>query len=203
MDTLLHGKIGHILGKELITNGYSINIDSFVYGNMLPDLNLKCRMTMHSKREDWEKVLGIIDEIAYGNKEKLDEEISIKLGMLSHYLCDFFTFPHNEGFEKNIIHHELYEQAQRILWWGKLSRVWEECNQEIKFEIKAIKDIITYIEDMHNMYMRNPGDKKRDIFFSNILIRVICPSILKIREEHKRLAEEEKGESLETCISVI
>lgn len=199
MDTLLHGKIGNILGKELISNGYSINVDSFVYGNMLPDLNLKCRMTMHSKREDWDKVLGIIDEIAYG-EEELDEEVSIKLGMLSHYLCDFFTFPHNEGFEKNIIYHELYEQAQRILWWGKLSRVWEECNQEIKFEIKSIKDMITYIEDMHNMYMRNPGDKKRDIFYGNILIRVICPSILKIREKHRKLDQEGKDKSVEACV---
>lgn len=202
MDTLLHGKIGRILGKELIYNGYYINMDSFVYGNMLPDLNLKCRMTMHSKREDWNKVLEIINEIAY-DKEKLHRDISIKLGMLSHYLCDFFTFPHNEGFGKNIIHHELYEQAQRILWWSKLSRVWEECNQEINFEIRSIRDIITYIEDMHNIYMRNPGDKKRDIFFSNILIRVICPSLLKIREQQKKTVIEMGIKRFEPCINVI
>lgn len=202
MDTLLHGKIGRILGKELINNGYSINIDSFVYGNMMPDLNLKYRMTMHSKKEDWDKILEIINEIALG-KENLNESISIKLGMLSHYLCDFFTFPHNEGFGKNILHHELYEQAQRILWWSKLSRIWEECNQEINFEIKSTKDIITYIEDMHNIYMRNPGDKKRDLFFSNILIRVICPSILRISEKQKDLAVENRVRKLKPCITAI
>lgn len=201
MDTLLHGKIGHFLGKELISNGYAINIDSFIYGNMLPDLNLKFRMTMHSKKEDWGNVLEIIHEIAYG-KEKLDRDISIKLGMLSHYICDFFTFPHNEGFGKNIIHHELYEQAQRILWWSKLLKVWEETGQEINFEIKSTKDIITYIEDMHIIYMRNPGDKKRDLFFSNILIRVICPSILKIREKQRYFAKENKVEIFETCIGL-
>lgn len=201
MDTLLHGKIGRVLGKELIANGYAINIDSFIYGNMLPDLNLKLRMTMHSKKEDWDNVLEIIHEIAYG-KEKLDREISIKLGMLSHYICDFFTFPHNEGFEKNIIHHELYEQAQRILWWSKILKVWEETGEEINFEIKSTKDIITYIEDMHSIYMRNPGDKKRDLFFSNILIRVICPSILKIREKQRHFAKENKVEILETCVGI-
>lgn len=36
MDTLLHEKIGYILSKELIGNGYSnINTNSFVYGNIL------------------------------------------------------------------------------------------------------------------------------------------------------------------------
>lgn len=201
MDTLLHGKIGNFLGKELISNGYAINIDSFIYGNMLPDLNLKFRMTMHSKKEDWRNVLEIIHEIAYG-KEKLDRDISIKLGMLSHYICDFFTFPHNEGFGKNIIHHELYEQAQRILWWSKLLKVWEETDQEINFEINSTKDIITYIEDMHKIYMRNPGDKKRDLFFSNILIRVICPSILKIREKQRYFAKENNVEIFESCIGL-
>jgi len=199
MDTLLHGKIGHILGKELIRNGYSnINIESFIYGNVLPDLNLKCRMTMHSKKEDWNRVLKIIDEIAY-NKEKVNEDISIKLGMLSHYLCDFFTFPHNEAFGKNIIHHELYEQAQRILWWGKLSEVWSECAEEIKVELKSTNDIIIYIEDMHSIYIRNIGDKKRDIFFSNILIRVVSRSILKIRETQKNINLDTIPKKIETC----
>lgn len=181
MDTLLHGKIGYILGKELINNGYiEINTDSFIYGNVLPDLNLKYRMTKHEKKVDWNIVLKIIDDIAY-NQEEINENISTKLGMLSHYLCDFFTFPHNEEFKRNIICHELYEQAQRILWWGKLSEVWKECSKEIGIELKTKKDIVSYIEDMHSIYLRNPGDKKRDIIFSNILIRVVCLSLLKIR----------------------
>lgn len=201
MDTLLHGKIGYILGKELLSSGYSnINIDSFVYGNMLPDLNLKYRMTMHSKNEDWSKILKIIDEVAY-SKEKTNENISIKLGILSHYLCDFFTFPHNEAFQKNIIHHELYEQVQRILWWGKLFKVWDESNLEIKVNLKSTRDIINYIEDMHNIYIRNLGDKKRDIFFSNILIRVVCPSILRIRENQKNLNLSKEGyKEIESCV---
>ena len=199
MDTLLHGKIGYILGRELIDNGYSnINTDSFVYGNMLPDLNLKYRMTMHSKKEDWDKVLKIIDELAY-SKEKINEDISIKLGMLSHYLCDFFTFPHNESFGKNIINHELYEQAQRILWWGKVSKIWEECTEEIKVELKSTKDMIVYIEDMYNIYIRNLGDKKRDLFFSNILIRVVCISILKIRKNQKSLNSNQTINNIQSC----
>lgn len=201
MDTLLHGRIGYILGKELLSRGYSyINTDSFVYGNMLPDLNLKYRMTMHSKCEDWNNILKIIDEIAY-NKEKINENISIKLGILSHYLCDFFTFPHNKAFSKNIIYHELYEQAQRILWWSKLPKIWDECNLEINVELKSTRDIVSYIEDMHNIYIRNLGDKKRDIFFSNILIRVVCSSILSIRENGRNLDLNEDGyDEIEPCI---
>lgn len=200
MDTLLHGKIGLILGRELRGRGYSkIVLESFVYGNILPDLNLKYRMTKHNLKEDWNTVLEIIDDIAY-DKEKINKSISVKLGMLSHYLCDFFTFPHNEAFNKSIIHHELYEQTQRILWWKKLLQIWDECEEEILVELKSPKDIVSYIEDMHNIYVRNIGDKKRDIFFSNILIRVVCSSVLKIRENQKDLETYKVSNVIEACV---
>lgn len=186
MDTLLHGKIGYILSKELISNGYScINTKSFVYGNILPDLNLKYRMTMHSKSEDWNLVLKIIGDVAYGRERNVN--ISKKLGIVSHYLCDFFTFPHNNQFKKNIICHELYEQSQRFLLWNKLLEIWNACSKEIQIELKSIRDIKNYIEDMHSIYVRNIGDKKRDIIFSNILIRVVCSSILDIRKEQENI----------------
>lgn len=185
MDTLLHGKIGYLLGKELIRKGFSkINIASFVYGNVLPDLSFKYRITMHSKNVDWNKVLKIIEDISC-NTERINENISVKLGILTHYLCDFFTFPHNEAFTKTIIHHEIYEQSQRLVLWGKLSQIWDECGKEINVELNSQRDIINYIEDMHSMYIKNSGDKNRDILFSNILIRVVCISILKIRYNSK------------------
>ncbi|MDR3596952.1 zinc dependent phospholipase C family protein [Clostridium sp.] len=200
MDTLLHGKIGYLLGKELVCNGFSkINIASFVYGNILPDLSFKYRVTMHSKNVDWNMVLKIIDEISY-NKEKINENISIKLGILTHYLCDFFTFPHNEVFKKTIIHHEIYEQSQRLLIWGKLSKIWDECRKEINVELKSKNDIINYIEDMHSIYIKNSGDKNRDILFSNILVRVVCTSILKIRYNQEILSLDEKVNEIDVMV---
>ena len=46
-------------------------------------------------------------------------------------------------------------------------------------------------------------NKKRDLFFSNILIRVICPSLLKIREKQKNLAEVNNVEFLKPCIGIV
>ncbi|AQR97645.1 zinc dependent phospholipase C family protein [Clostridium saccharoperbutylacetonicum] len=192
MDTLLHGKIGYTLGKELISKGYSmIDTISFVYGSILPDLSFKYRRTAHRKSRDWNIVLNMIDEIIY-NKGKININLSIKLGILTHYLCDFFTFPHNEVFKKNIICHELYEQSQRMLLWSKLPKIWDECKNEINVELKSTKEIINYIEDMHMIYKNNIGDKKRDILFSNILVRVVCISLLKIRNNQKIITSDEK-----------
>lgn len=66
--------------------------------------------------------------------------------------------------------------------------MWNECTEESRIELKSMNDIVDYIEDMHSIYIRNLGDKRRDIFFSNILVRVVLSSILKIKQnidEHK------------------
>lgn len=60
-----------------------------------------------------------------------------------------------------------------------------------------MNDIVDYIEDMHSIYIRNLGDKRRDIFFSNILVRVVLSSILKIKQN---IDEYKVEESINRCI---
>ncbi|NRT89846.1 hypothetical protein DE167_005869 [Clostridium beijerinckii] len=60
-----------------------------------------------------------------------------------------------------------------------------------------MNDIVDYIEDMHSIYIRNLGDKRRDIFFSNILVRVVSSSILKIKQN---IDEHKVEENINRCI---
>lgn len=183
MDTLLHGKIGYILGEQLISkDNFNISKNYFVYGNLLPDLSLKYRFSMHTIKDSFSDTLNIIKEIIY-NKSLSKAEVSIKLGLITHYLCDFFTFPHNEGFDKSIFHHEFYEQTQRMKFWYKIKSICNRYDEETNVNLKSVSDLIIYIKDMHSIYLNNKSNKERDILFSIILIRVVCTSILKIREQ--------------------
>ena len=178
MDTLLHGKLGYVLGKELKENYHDISIGYFIYGNMLPDLSPRYRFSMHTKKKNWKDVLKLMEELVLKSHKLSIRSKSIKFGMMTHYLCDFFTFPHNEGYTDSIIQHEVYEQLQRIKFWNKLKEVWTEFEKETKVKLKTFEDIIVYIEDMHSIYNNNKSDKKRDVQFISILVRVVCPSLL-------------------------
>jgi len=183
MDTLLHGKLGYVLGKELKENYHFISIGYFVYGNMLPDLSPRYRFSMHSKKRNWKDVLRLMEELVNKSHKLSSRSISIKFGMLTHYLCDFFTFPHNDGYTDSIIQHEVYEQLQRMIFWNKLKDVWEEFEEDTKVKLGTFEDIIVYIEDMHSIYNNNKSDKKRDLQFISILVRVVCPSLLALMNE--------------------
>lgn len=178
MDTLLHGKLGYVLGKELKEEYHDISIGYFIYGNMIPDLSPRLRFSMHTKKKDWKDVIKLMEELVYKGQSLSVRAKSIKFGMVTHYLCDFFTFPHNDGYTDSIVQHEIYEQLQRIQFWNKFKDVWENFEEETKIKLKTFEDILVYIEDMHSIYNNNKSDKKRDILFISILVRVVCPSLL-------------------------
>lgn len=185
MDTILHGKIGSVLGKELVGKGYYyINRRYFVYGNMLPDFGPKYRASSHRKKFSWDRALGLINEIASGDYNMTSRQLSTKLGVLTHYLCDFFTFPHTDEFEKSFVKHEVYEQSQRNYYWKKLDGIFDEYSDSTLFTLKNEQDVIEYIEDMVEIYTNSDGNKERDILYSCILIRVVCTSLLDIRRKN-------------------
>lgn len=190
MDTLLHGKFGNILGKEIKKKGYNIHIGYFTFGNMLPDLSPFYRFSPHEKETNFKDVIKLMEELIFKSDTLSLKNISIKLGMIVHYLCDFFTFPHNKGFTKSIIKHEFYEQTQRMLMWSKLGVVWNWYSKEASVNLKTFEDIINYIEDMHLIYNNNLSNKERDIYFMSILSRVICYSLLELGRKFSFIRKE-------------
>lgn len=200
MDTLLHGKFGNILGKDIKKKGYRIHVGYFTFGNMLPDLSPYYRFSSHEKETNFRDVIKLMEELIFKNHILSLKSISIKLGMVVHYLCDFFTFPHNKGFNESIIKHEFYEQTQRIQMWSKLEKIWDEYSRETSVNLRTFEDIINYIEDMHLIYNNNISSKERDIYFMSILSRVICYSLLELGKNYSYVGNKVTGEVKISCL---
>lgn len=178
MDTVFHGKIGKVLGEELILKGYKIDLKTFIYGNKLPDILPSYRLSMHEMKDNYKDVKNLINELI--EKKLSTKDLSKKLGIMTHYLCDFFTFPHNENYKSNIIMHELYERFQRRLMKNRIQETFDKYKEECTLKIYNYSDIINYIDDMHSIYMIKESNKERDVIFATILIRVVNCSILNI-----------------------
>ena len=39
---------------------------------------------------------------------------SFHLGVLTHYICDYFCYPHSAIYDKGFVHHVIYEIRQKI-----------------------------------------------------------------------------------------
>lgn len=104
-------------GKKI----YLINKNRFIWGNVKPDCASKYKLKKHYYTESIEMILQkihflssiSISDIYYGyGKKKFSEE----LGVVCHFLCDYFCLPHNQRMEfKNAIDMKNHVQYENTL----------------------------------------------------------------------------------------
>lgn len=77
------------------------------------------------------------------------------LGKLTHYLADAFTYPHNDNYPESLIAHRQYEDELRMY----LAEYLQRCTLRRQ---KAREDLIAAIEELHQQYMEDLADMRRD-----------------------------------------
>jgi len=108
MRLVIHHKIGKKIFGELKELGYHVSENLFLLGNIFPDLNqsyIWCRHEYIHSREYTKKKI-----------EKLKKSsmlFSFHLGVLTHYICDYFCYPHSPAYDKGLIQHIIYEIQQK------------------------------------------------------------------------------------------
>lgn len=113
MNTFSHITIGNTVRDAMYKETGILLPVSFVWACCKPDFTLDMIRYPHHFSE--EKTLrhvqeeirtlcrpGILHEISW-------HEFSVRLGMVCHYLCDFFCFVHNDSFDGSFKEHFLYE----------------------------------------------------------------------------------------------
>jgi len=112
MKSASHHAMGHLLYEALTAQGVKLDRELFVLGNMLPDylpeLILNPHFTLKCQRE-----IHIFTEALAGQPvtrgEQLPPEYTLRLGILCHYLTDYFTFAHSPEFRLGLKEHGAYE----------------------------------------------------------------------------------------------
>ena len=113
MKSASHHAMGHLLYEALTAQGVKLDRELFVLGNLLPDympeLILNPHFTLKCQRE-----IHIFTEALAGQPvvrgEQLPPEYALRLGILCHYLTDYFTFAHTPEFRIGLKEHRAYEQ---------------------------------------------------------------------------------------------
>lgn len=164
----------HILiGKciqEVIQENFHIKLSSnaFVYGNIKPDIDPRMTAISHYKNKSFQVIIEMIlslQKYDLSDYDKRMKKFSIQLGVINHYLTDFFCFAHNDLKMNYFISHLLYE--------NKLAKKFhkfnleEVCNKSIN-SIKNLPDIDVkqYIEFKHNEYIKSEPSIDKDICYS-------------------------------------
>ena len=98
-----------IISKSILENiesskSFFISKKNFIYGNIKPDISSKYVLSKHYLEESLSMILDKIKCLCQLTLDSLKRYFSIsklsqELGVICHFLCDFFTAPHSERWE--------------------------------------------------------------------------------------------------------
>jgi len=171
----------------LIANSILENIDNnksffiseknFIYGNIKPDISSKYVFLKHYRTESLDMIAFKVNYLCNLNLDSLSKYFSLskfnqELGVICHFLCDFFCVPHSQRweFKHSMKKHMLYER--------ELSTVAKELNLS-KFKGDIIKHN-SFEEFFHALYEEyiNKSDYKNDLLFSSYACNSVINYIL-------------------------
>jgi hypothetical protein len=171
----------------LIANSILENIDNnksffiseknFIYGNIKPDISSKYLFMKHYHAESFHMIVKKIKHLCSLNLDSLSKYFSLskfnqELGVICHFLCDFFCVPHSQRweFKHSMKKHMLYER--------QLSAVAKELNlSKFKGDIITHNSFEEFFHVLYEDYI-NKLDYKNDLLFSSYACNSVINHIL-------------------------
>ncbi|MCC8045402.1 MAG: zinc dependent phospholipase C family protein [Clostridiales bacterium] len=154
-----HLALSVYLAEELQIKELDLHRKSFYFGSIQPDLNPKMLAEPHEYDVTWDKLKLLILRLeSEAQEEGCDNStVWMHMGIVMHYLADYFTFPHNTCFEDGLKEHCRHESELKYLLRAFLcTSEAHEMFEKQKFaaaQIQSSQQLFYYIEQMHRTYM--------------------------------------------------
>ena len=168
MFTQTHRLIGATIGM-VIRSQYPDRLDekAFQYGCMIPDYNLRLVAIPHYKNKSFEFITGMIQKAKSIPQTIIEKKrFSAELGIITHYISDYFCQAHNYPEYDNYLNHFVYE--------GKLYKEFNRINLQ-KFcpkpagnnhpRLGSLADLPALINSRTLEYCNEKRQMRTDILF--------------------------------------
>jgi hypothetical protein len=160
---------------------YPFHSSWFAWANMKPDFVPHLAMRKHYIEESFNFVVDKIVALTQLNyqdliNEKKRKEIEVEIGIICHFISDFFCVPHNQRweFKHSMLPHIQYE--------AKLEKIAKEISMIEKMHLPPIQDysrnsICQFLKELLVEY-ENKQDYMRDLTYSVNVCSAITTFIL-------------------------
>ncbi|MCI5874082.1 MAG: zinc dependent phospholipase C family protein [Clostridiales bacterium] len=107
-----HISLAKYMVESLNDEGLRKHKLAFYLGSILPDIKPSFIYKRHEIKGTFPAIRKHIARLSEGKRviEKNGRKYYMDLGQISHYLADYFTFPHNETYEGSLKEHCSYEE---------------------------------------------------------------------------------------------
>lgn len=167
-----HRLIGKTIARLLATQkNIRIKERDFKYGCMKPDIDKKLRSIPHYCDKSLDFVQELVEKLSVqklSDTAPISREYTINLGVVVHYVCDYFCFAHNSPQYDSLLLHFIYEsRLAKMLSRLDLNSMCKDIIDGMDEE-KVTSDwcFSEYILNKHHEYMTSRKGIFDDIAYS-------------------------------------
>jgi hypothetical protein len=169
MNKRTHIILGRLLYQRL-TEDFGICLDkqSFLLGNILPDLTLSFIVRPHFIDSSIQHIRDEIKRLipAHNDSVYCGSDFSRRLGEICHYCADFFCFPHSIYYKGDIPSHVRYEKAlYHYLKDNIIESTWKASTVKRSGKIDG-DEVVDRIYEAQNEYHQAVPSFDTDVTFS-------------------------------------
>jgi hypothetical protein len=184
MQVYSHLLIARKIHKYILDNlGFNMSLNNLKYGCIKPDFSPKLARIPHYKKDSFYFISELITKMESCQLPNTVGEMNLlssQLGVILHYIIDYFCFAHNNIFMNKIIPHFIYEvnlgsELKKYLSsYENLPDI--ELTEEDNINVK--KSIIDYIENKHQEYLSDIQSIENDIYYSLQVCEVVTLQLI-------------------------
>ena len=167
MNLFSHITMGRYLYTYFTENlGVELDKRSFVAWNFLPDLAPSLLKLRHFKKDIYDLVMERAEHLAENGDRMTVEEYSKQLGVLCHFMSDFFCYAHSEHFDGSKVGHLKYEV--KMQFYGYRRRGMLHAVDLIANAAETDHSLALYeqINELHDQYSQLSPSYGVDFVFS-------------------------------------
>jgi len=165
---------------------------SFYFGSILPDCVPSFLTRRHCIEDTIEILKDEIDKITtdYDANKGLSTYFCRHLGVITHYVADYFTFPHNSIYPGNIKDHCIYEEDLKHAMREYVKSDRAKKIREKNGLFHDSNEIIDFIKKVHAEYLQLMLQVRIDCMYIVELCHKVVDAILQLFElEYNKLVK--------------
>ena len=162
-----HQKMGIEIFNTMVKNNMPLKKSSFLLGNLWPDLMFSFIITPHNYSVTSSYISRLAEKLLDYKEDSQPIILSFYLGVITHYICDYFCFTHNDIFKGGVRQHCLYEKKQEF----RKERLFTFISERIvviDYET-LLKKLHVYITQWESMLCKDMELSEYDIEFATYI----------------------------------
>jgi len=169
-----------------------LNKEAFRYGSIKPDFYLGLMLIPHYKEYSskiiYKRILDLQSKRLPTTPKAL-KQYSLELGIINHFMADYFCGAHNEAKKSNLPNHLIYElELAKSFSNSNIKEIASSIINSKKTQLEIKAGLLDYINKKHIEYLNRPADMLKDIVYSleicvNVSSQILIHSMSNVSEQ--------------------